>query len=58
MIVTCQQCATKFKVDDTKIGPRGVPLVIENGGPFPVEHDSLGMGRGKIIGHFRALKKK
>ena len=41
-----------------KIGPRGLPLVIENGGPFPVEHDSLGMGRGKIIGHFRALKKR
>ena len=39
-----------------KIGPRGLPLVIENGGPKPVEADSL--GRGKIVGHFRALKKR
>jgi uncharacterized protein len=39
-----------------KIGPRGLPLVIENGGPKPVESDSL--GRGKIVGHFRALKKR
>lgn len=39
-----------------KIGPRGYPLVIENGGPRPVEADSL--GRGKIVGHFRALKKR
>jgi uncharacterized protein YijF (DUF1287 family) len=38
-----------------KIGPRGYPLVIENGGPKPVEQDSL--GHGKIVGHFRALKK-
>lgn len=39
-----------------KIGPRGLPLVIENGGPRPIEQDSL--GRGKIVGHFRALKKR
>jgi uncharacterized protein YijF (DUF1287 family) len=39
-----------------KIGPRGLPLVIENGGPKAVEADSL--GRGKIVGHFRALKKR
>ena len=38
-----------------KIGPRGLPLVIENGGPKAVEADSL--GRGKVVGHFRALKK-
>lgn len=39
-----------------KMGPRGLPLVIENGGPKAIEQDSL--GRGKIVGHFRALKKK
>jgi hypothetical protein len=39
-----------------KIGPRGLPLVIENGGPKAAEQDSLGKG-GRIIGHFRALKK-
>ena len=39
-----------------KIGPRGLPLVIENGGPRPIEQDSL--GHGKIVGHFRALQKK
>lgn len=39
-----------------KIGPRGLPLVIENGGPKPIEQDSL--GHGKIVGHFRALQKK
>ena len=39
-----------------KIGPRGLPLVIENGGPKAVEADSL--GRGKVVGHFRALKKR
>jgi uncharacterized protein YijF (DUF1287 family) len=38
-----------------KIGPRGLPLVIENGGPKAVEADSL--GHGKVVGHFRALKK-
>lgn len=38
-----------------KIGPRGYPLVIENGGPKAMEQDSL--GHGKIVGHFRALKK-
>jgi len=39
-----------------KIGPRGLPLVIENGGPKAIEQDSL--GRGKIVGHFRALQKR
>jgi uncharacterized protein YijF (DUF1287 family) len=39
-----------------KIGPRGLPLVIENGGPKPIEQDSL--GHGKVVGHFRALKKQ
>jgi uncharacterized protein YijF (DUF1287 family) len=39
-----------------KTGPRGLPLVIENGGPRPIEQDSL--GHGKIVGHFRALKKR
>ena len=38
-----------------KIGPRGLPLVIENGGPKAVEQDSL--GHGKVVGHFRAIKK-
>jgi uncharacterized protein YijF (DUF1287 family) len=38
-----------------RIGPRGHPLIIENGGPFPVERDS--MGKGKVVGHFRALRK-
>jgi uncharacterized protein YijF (DUF1287 family) len=38
-----------------KIGPRGLPLLIENGGPKAIEQDSL--GRGKVVGHFRALKK-
>ncbi len=39
-----------------KIGPRGYPLVIENGGPKAAEQDML--GKGKIVGHFRALKKR
>jgi uncharacterized protein YijF (DUF1287 family) len=39
-----------------RIGPRGLPLVIENGGPKPVESDSL--GKGRIVGHFRALKRR
>jgi uncharacterized protein YijF (DUF1287 family) len=39
-----------------KIGPRGLPLVIENGGPKAIEQDSL--GHGKIVGHFRALQKR
>ena len=39
-----------------KIGPRGLPLVIENGGPKAIEADSL--GRGKVVGHFRALQKR
>ncbi len=38
-----------------KIGPRGLPLVIQNGGPKPVETDSI--DRGRLIGHFRALPK-
>ena len=39
-----------------KIGPRGLPLVIENGGPKAAEADAL--GHGKIVGHFRALQKR
>lgn len=39
-----------------KMGPRGLPLVIENGGPRTIEADSL--GRGKVVGHFRALQKR
>lgn len=39
-----------------RIGARGVPMVIENGGPRPVESDSL--GKGKVVGHFRAMKKR
>jgi uncharacterized protein len=39
-----------------KLGPRGLPLLIENGGPKAIERDAL--GRGKIVGHFRALKKR
>jgi uncharacterized protein YijF (DUF1287 family) len=38
-----------------KIGPRGLPMVIENGGPKAAEQDSL--GRGMIVGHYRALRK-
>jgi uncharacterized protein YijF (DUF1287 family) len=41
-------------VSDKK-GPRGLPLVIQNGGPRPLESDTL--DRGKIVGHFRALPK-
>lgn len=39
-----------------RVGPRGYRLIIENGGPFPVERDS--MGKGKIVGHFRALRRR
>jgi uncharacterized protein YijF (DUF1287 family) len=39
-----------------KIGPRGLPLLIQNGGPKPVENDAL--DRGKIVGHFRVLPKR
>ena len=39
-----------------KIGQRGLPLVIENGGPKAVEQDSL--GHGKIVAHFRAVRKR
>lgn len=38
-----------------KTGPRGYPMLIENGGPHPIEGD--GLGRGKVVGHFRALQK-
>jgi len=38
-----------------RVGPRGYPMLIENGGPRPAETDSL--GRGKVVGHFRALRK-
>ena len=48
--------AEHVSVISDKIGPRGLPLVIENGGPKAIEQDSLGRG-GRIIGHFRALKK-
>src|SRR5262249_37109208 len=39
-------------VRDVK-GRRGIPLLVENGGPRPVEHDSL--GRKKIVAHFRVV---
>lgn len=39
-----------------KLGPRGYPLLIENGGPKAAEQDTL--GKGKVVGHFRALKKR
>lgn len=39
-----------------KMGPRGYPMLIENGGPRPIEGD--GLGRGKVVGHFRALQKR
>jgi uncharacterized protein YijF (DUF1287 family) len=35
-----------------RVGRRGLPLVLENGGPRPVESDSL--DRRPILGHFRA----
>ena len=41
------------RIISDKIGPRGLPMVIENGGSKAVEADSL--GRGKVVGHFRAL---
>ncbi len=44
---------THVAILSDKLGPRGMPLLIENGGPRAVEHDSL--GRGKVVGHFRAL---
>lgn len=34
-----------------RIGPRGLPLLLENGGPRPIESDSL--DRRPIVGHFR-----
>lgn len=41
-------------VSDKK-NARGLPLVIQNGGPKPTESDTLDHGR--LIGHFRALPK-
>lgn len=35
-----------------KIGPRGLPMLLENGGPKPAETDNL--DGGTIVGHFRA----
>jgi uncharacterized protein YijF (DUF1287 family) len=35
------------------VGPRGFPLLFENGGPRPVESDSL--DRRPILGHFRPV---
>jgi uncharacterized protein len=35
-----------------RIGPRGLPLLLENGGPRPAESDNL--DAGQIVGHFRA----
>jgi uncharacterized protein YijF (DUF1287 family) len=35
-----------------KIGPRGLPLLLENGGPKPAETDNL--DANTIAGHFRA----
>jgi len=35
-----------------RIGPRGLPLLLENGGPRPAESDNL--DAGTIVGHFRA----
>jgi uncharacterized protein YijF (DUF1287 family) len=49
--------AEHVAVVSDKTGPRGLPLVIENGGPRPAEQDSLGRG-GRIVGHFRALSKR
>lgn len=34
-----------------RIGPRGLPLVIQNGGPQAIESDSL--DHGTLVGHFR-----
>lgn len=34
-----------------RVGTRGLPLVIQNGGPHPVESDSL--DGGTMVGHFR-----
>jgi len=42
---------THVAVVSDAVGPRGLPLVIENGGPLPAEADSL--GRRMIVGHFR-----
>jgi uncharacterized protein len=35
-----------------KVGPRGLPMLLENGGPRPQESDNL--DAGTIVGHFRA----
>lgn len=34
-----------------RVGPRGLPLVLQNGGPVASESD--GLDHGKIVGHFR-----
>ena len=34
-------------------GPSGNYMLIQNGGPKPIEND--GLAHGKIVGHFRAL---
>jgi uncharacterized protein len=35
-----------------RVGPRGLPLLLENGGPRPAESDNL--DGGQIVGHYRA----
>ena len=35
-----------------RIGPRGLPLLLENGGPRPQESDNI--DSGQIVGHYRA----
>jgi uncharacterized protein YijF (DUF1287 family) len=34
-----------------RIGPRGLPMIIQNGGPHAMESDAL--DHGKMLGHFR-----
>ncbi len=38
-----------------RVGPRGLRLVLENGGPRAAENDSL--DRGTLVAHFRALSR-
>lgn len=38
-----------------RVGPRGLRLVLENGGPRAAENDSL--DRGTLVSHFRALSR-
>jgi uncharacterized protein YijF (DUF1287 family) len=45
--------AEHVAVVSDRLGPRGLPLLIQNGGPRPVENDTL--DHGKMVGHFRAL---